>query len=195
MAPQAETSTAPGRARLVLISLILVAAVANLNLAVANVALPDIGKAFDAGQTSLNLVAVGYSLGLAASVLYFGAIGDRYGRKRMLILGTGLAIPASLLAAFAPSIEVLFVARVFGGLAAGMAYPTTLALITALWSGQARTQVDRAVVGARRRDLRARAAALGRAAHRLRLGLGLHRDPAARRWSPSTWPGATCRRT
>jgi MFS family permease len=55
-------------------------------------------------------------------------------------LGTGLAIPASLLAAFAPSIEVLFVARLTGGLAAGMAYPTTLALITALWSGPARTK-------------------------------------------------------
>ena len=68
-----------------LISLILVAAVANLNLAVANVALPDIGKAFDARQTALNLVAVGYSLGLAASVLYLGALGDRYGRKLMLI--------------------------------------------------------------------------------------------------------------
>jgi MFS transporter, DHA2 family, multidrug resistance protein len=91
-----ETSTAPSRAGLVLISLILVAAVANLNLAVANVALPDIGKAFDAGQTALNLVAVGYSLGLAASVLYLGALGDRYGRKLMLVLGTFLAIPASL---------------------------------------------------------------------------------------------------
>ena len=119
---------------------ILVAAVANLNLAVANVALPDIGKAFDAGQTELNLVAVGYSLGLAASVLYLGALGDRYGRKLMLIAGTALSIPACLLAALAPSIEVLFAARVLGGLAAGMAYPTTLALITALWSGPARTR-------------------------------------------------------
>ena len=124
-AASAETSSAPARAGLVLISLILVAAVANLNLAVANVALPDIGKAFDAGQTSLNLVAVGYSLGLAASVLYLGAIGDRYGRKLMLILGVCLSIPACLLAAFAPSIEVLFAARLLGGLAAGMAYPTT----------------------------------------------------------------------
>jgi MFS transporter, DHA2 family, multidrug resistance protein len=135
-----ETSSAPARAGVVLISLILVAAVANLNLAVANVALPDIGKAFDAGQTALNLVAVGYSLGLAASVLYLGALGDRYGRKRMLLLGTGLAIPACLLAALAPSIEVLFAARLFGGFAAGMAYPTTLALITALWSGPERTR-------------------------------------------------------
>lgn len=131
---------APSRAGLVLISLILVAAVANLNLAVANVALPDIGRAFDAGQTALNLVAVGYSLGLAASVLYLGALGDRYGRKLMLILGTSLSIPASLVATLAPSIEVLFVARLFGGLAAGMAFPTTLALITALWSGPGRTK-------------------------------------------------------
>ncbi len=121
-------------------TLILVAAVANLNLAVANVALPDIGKAFDAGQTQLNLVAVGYSLGLAASVLYFGAVGDRYGRKRLLLLGTLLSIPACLIAGLAGSIEVLFAARVFGGLAAGMSFPTTLALITALWSGKARTQ-------------------------------------------------------
>src|SRR6478735_4033884 len=100
-APHLQTVEQPGsrpdRAPLVLGTLILVAAVANLNLAVANVALPDIAKAFDAGQTGLNLVAVGYSLGLAASVLYLGAVGDRYGRKLMLVLGTALAIPASLL--------------------------------------------------------------------------------------------------
>lgn len=125
---------------IVLASLILVAAVANLNLSVANIALPSIGKAFDASQVALNLVAVGFSLGLAASVLWFGAIGDRYGRKMMLIIGTGLAIPASLLAARAPSVDVLIFARIFGGLAAGMAFPTTLALITALWSGPARTK-------------------------------------------------------
>jgi len=135
-----EVTASPERARVVLISLILVAAVANLNLAVANVALPSIAKAFDSGQTALNLIAVGYSLGLAASVLYFGAVGDRYGRKLMLVLGMALSIPACLLAAWAPSDEVLFAARVLGGLSAGMAFPTTLALITALWSGPGRTK-------------------------------------------------------
>ncbi len=84
----ANENSAPARAGLVLGSLIAVAAVANLGLAVANVALPSIGEHFDASQTSLNLIAVGYSLGLAA----------------------------------------------------GMAYPATLALITALWSGPARTR-------------------------------------------------------
>jgi EmrB/QacA subfamily drug resistance transporter len=133
-------SSRPERAGLVLISLILVAAVANLNLAVANVALPDIGKHFDSSQTTLDLIAVGYSLGLAATVLYLGAIGDRYGRKLLLVVGTTLAIPASLLAAWAPSDGVLVFARILGGVAAGMAFPTTLALITALWSGAARTK-------------------------------------------------------
>ena len=107
-------SSAPARAGLVLATLIGVAGVANLNLAVANVALPDIGAHFDAGQTMVDLIAVGYSLGLAASVLYLGAVGDRYGRKTLLLTGMALTVPASILAA--------------------------LALITALWSGAARTR-------------------------------------------------------
>lgn len=139
MAPERK-GTAPARQVVVLLTLILIAGVANLNLAVANVALPEIGKDLDVSQTGLNLVAVGFSLGLAGSVLYLGALGDRYGRKLMLILGTSISIPAALLAGFAPSVDVLFLARVLGGLAAGMAFPTTLALITALWSGPARTK-------------------------------------------------------
>src|SRR5215813_9551052 len=139
-APEESAGAAPERAGLVLLSLILVAGVANLNLSVANVALPDIGKHFDSSQTTLDLIAVGYSLGLACSVLWLGALGDRYGRKSMLLLGTTLAIPFSLLAAYAPTDNVLVVARIGGGLAAGMAFPTTLALITALWSGPGRTK-------------------------------------------------------
>ena len=136
----AVADAVPARAGLVLGALIAVAAVANLGLAVANVALPSIGKHFDSSQTTLDLIAVGYSLGLAASVLYLGAVGDRYGRKLMLVLGTTLAIPAALLAGLAPSLGVLFGARLLGGVAAGLAFPTTLALITALWSGPGRTR-------------------------------------------------------
>jgi len=91
-------------------------------------------------QAAIDLIAVGYSLGLACSVLYLGAVGDRYGRKMMLILGVALSVPACLLAAYAPTDGVLVAARIFGGVSAGMAYPTTLAVITALWSGPARTR-------------------------------------------------------
>src|SRR5690349_8750420 len=135
-----DAGEAPARAGLVLAALILVAGVANLNLSVANVALPDIGRHFDSSQTTLDLIAVGYSLGLAASVLYLGALGDRYGRKMLLLTGMALSVPACVLAAYAPSDGILFAARVLGGLSAGMAYPTTLALIAALWSGPGRTR-------------------------------------------------------
>jgi MFS family permease len=131
----------PERAGRVLATLIIVAAVANLPLAMANVALPSIGAYFDASQVQLNLVAVAYSLGLACSVLWLGAVGDRYGRKQMAVIGVVLAIPAALISGFSPTIEVLIFGRLFGGFAAGMAYPTTLALIAALWGpGPGRTR-------------------------------------------------------
>lgn len=135
------TAGEPANARRVLSTLIIVAAVANLPMAMANVALPSIGHYFNASQTQLNLVAVGYSLGLACSVLWLGALGDRYGRKQIAMLGVTLAMPAALISAFAPSINVLIFGRIFGGFAAGMAYPTTLALIAALWAaGPGRTK-------------------------------------------------------
>lgn len=138
--PAASADGAPKQAGAVLATLIIIAAVANLPLAMANVALPSIGAYFSASQTQLNLLAVAYSLGLACSVLWFGALGDRYGRKQIAVLGVVLAIPAALICAYAPSMEVLIGGRLFGGFAAGMAYPTTLALIAALWGpGAART--------------------------------------------------------
>ncbi|MGI9117737.1 MAG: MFS transporter [Gaiellales bacterium] len=133
-------SQAPPRAAAILATLILGAAVANMNLSVANVALPTIGRDLDASQVSLNLVAVGFTLGLAASVLYLGAVADRYGRRLMLLGGLALSIPMALLSAYAPDVEVLALARVGGGIAAGMAFPTTLSIVVALFRGQPQTR-------------------------------------------------------
>ena len=130
----------PPRAGAILTVLILGAVVANINLAIANVALPSIGAALHTSQAELNLVAVGFTLGLASSVLYLGALADRYGRKPAMMLGAALSIPTSLLAAWAPNATVLIVARVSGGLAAGLLYPITLSLITGLFRGGARTR-------------------------------------------------------
>lgn len=135
------TTTVPAPAKagaFALATLILAAAIANLNLTVANVALPDIGKELGATQIQLNMVAVGFTLGLACSVLYLGALGDRYGRKRLLLLGLALSIPAAALAAWSPDANVLIAARFLGGVCAGMVYPTTLSIITALYQGKQR---------------------------------------------------------
>lgn len=131
---EVDTRVTPPRAGLVLTGLLVAAVVCNINFAAATVALPDIGESFNASQTQLNLVSLGTGLGLAMSVLYFGAIADRYGRKQLLMLGMVLTIVASVIAALAPNVEVLIGARVFTGIAAGMAYPTTLSLISALWA-------------------------------------------------------------
>ena len=76
-ADDAGLGTVPPRAPLVLTALILAALVCNINLAAANVALPDVGDAFGATQTALNLVAVGCELGLEITVQYHEALADR----------------------------------------------------------------------------------------------------------------------
>ena len=174
------TQAAPPRAGMVLVALILVAGVANLNLSVANVALPDIGRHFDSSQTMLDLIAVGYSLGLAATVLYLGALGDRYGRKLMLLLGLALSVPACLLAAFAPSDErAVRRARARRRLG-GHGVPDDAGADHRAVVGAGPDEGDRAVVGARRRDRVARAADRRRAARAVRLGLGVRDHAAAR---------------
>ena len=125
---------------LVLVALVAAATVANLNLAVANVALPEIVVAGRRWRRPSSTWRGGLLGGTGGVGLYLGAVGDRYGRKRMLLGGVALSVPACIAAAWAPSVQMLVVARLVGGLAAGMAFPTTLALITALWSGPQRTR-------------------------------------------------------
>ena len=140
MLPALSGPGTPPHAGSILAALILAAGVANLNLAIANVALPSIGLTFAAPQTAIDLVAAGFALGMAGSVLWIGAIADRHGRRAMLLLGIALSIPAGIAAAIAPSVDFLVGARVAGGIAAGMTYPTSLALVTALWApGRDRT--------------------------------------------------------
>lgn len=142
-APSVPTAVAaPPRARLVVVALLLAAVVCSINVTVAAVAVPAIGVQFSAAQTALNLVSLGTGLGLSMSVMYLGAISDRYGRKQMLVTGIALTILASGLSALAPSVELLIAAQVFVGIAGGMAFPTTLSLITALWAeGPGRTGI------------------------------------------------------
>ena len=121
-------------------ALVAGAVVACINLSIANVALPTIGTDLNADQDQITAIADAFALGLASTVLYLGAIGDRYGRKLMFVLGAFLTIPTSLLAAYAPTWEVLTVARLLGGFAAALLFPTTLSLISSLYSGKARVR-------------------------------------------------------
>ena len=193
-APQAAGG-GPANAGLVLASLIAVAAVANLNLSVANVALPSIGLAFDASQTQLDLVAVGYSLGLAGSVLWLGALGDRYGRKLMIMLGIGLAIPASLIAAFAPSDRGADPRPDRGRRVRRHGLPDDARPHRRPVVRSRAHALDRPVVGDRRCHRRLRPDRRGLPPRAVRVGLGVPRHAAARGRRPGRWPGGSSRRT
>lgn len=135
-APSVIADRKPAHSGWVLVALVTGAVVANINLAIANVALPDIGKELGASQDQLTLVAAAFATALAATVLYLGAIGDRYGRKKLFVIGAIMTIPTSMLAAWAPTVEVLILARLLSGVAAALLFPTTLSLIGALYSGK-----------------------------------------------------------
>lgn len=130
----------PAHSNAVLFALALAAMTSNINVSVANVALPSIGQAFNASQSQLNLIGLGAGLGLSISVVYAGAIADRYGRKKLLLVGLTGIVLASLASAYAPDPITLTIARLLTGVASGIAFPVTLSLITVLWeSGPRRT--------------------------------------------------------
>ena len=139
-ATNGKARDAPARAGIILLTLIAGAVVANVNTSISNVALPAIGKALTATDTQLTGITDAYQLGIASTVLYLGAVGDRHGRRKLLLIGAALCVPFSILSALAPSPEALIVAQIAVGVACGMLYPTTLSLITSLWQGTSKTK-------------------------------------------------------
>ncbi|MEU3790290.1 MFS transporter [Streptomyces fructofermentans] len=95
-----------------------------------NVAQPDLAVAFDASQSTILWIINIYTLALAALLLPLGAIGDRVGRRPVLLTGLTVFGLAAAAAGLAPSAEVMLAARLLGGVGAAMIMPITLAVIT-----------------------------------------------------------------
>ena len=96
---------------------------------VVNVALRTIGEELDADLAELQWINNGYLLTLASLILLGGSLGDRYGRRRMFVLGTVLFAGASVLCGLAPTPEVLIAARLLQGVGGGLLTPGSLAMI------------------------------------------------------------------
>lgn len=108
---------------------VLGSGMAFLDSTVVNVALPAIGRDLDATTGSLQWILNGYLLTLASLILLGGSLGDRYGRRRIFVLGAGLFTAASVLCAAAPNVELLVVARALQGVAGALLTPGSLAMI------------------------------------------------------------------
>ncbi len=119
------------RGRLTLLTVTLGSGIAMLDGTVVNIALRRIGTDLGASLAELQWVSNGYLVSLAALILVGGALGDRYGRRRMYLIGVvGFAL-GSALCAFAQSPVQLVVFRMLQGVAAALLTPGALAIIQA----------------------------------------------------------------
>jgi len=120
-----------GRGRTALVATVAASAMASLDATVVNVALPHIGRDLHVSISSLQWVLTGYLLALASLILLGGALGDRYGRRRVFVVGTVWFAIASVLCGTAPDIGVLIGARVLQGIGGALLTPGSLAIIQA----------------------------------------------------------------
>ncbi|NUS73183.1 MAG: DHA2 family efflux MFS transporter permease subunit [Corynebacteriales bacterium] len=117
------------RGRFVLLATVLGSGIAFLDATVINVALPAIGEGTNASLAGLQWTVNGYALALAALILLGGALGDRFGRRRLFIIGTAWFALASLLCGLAPNVELLIGARILQGIGGALLTPSSLALL------------------------------------------------------------------
>ena len=105
---------------------------------IVNVAIPSIVKDLSISSTQVQWVQESYTLVFAALLLVFGSLADRFGRRRMLVLGVTIFALASVLAAVAPTGDLLIGSRVIQGIGGAMVLPTTLSIINATFRGRER---------------------------------------------------------
>lgn len=117
---------------------ICASSLAFIDGSVVNVALPALGRDLHAGAADLQWTINAYLLPLSALLLIGGALGDQYGRRRFLILGTALFVAASLGCALAPDLAALLAARGVQGIGAALLMPNSLAILGNAFSGEAK---------------------------------------------------------
>lgn len=128
------------RPRLVLAATILASSLGFIDSSVVNVGLPAIGRDLQAGAADLQWVVNAYLLPLSALLLLGGALGDRYGQRRLLTIGVALFAAGSAGCALAPGLEWLIAARAVQGLAAALVLPNSLAVLGGTFEGAARNR-------------------------------------------------------
>lgn len=124
--------------RWTLVASILASSLSFVDGSVVNVALPAIGADLRAEASGLQWIVNAYLLPLSALLLLGGAAGDKFGRRRLFLLGIALFALASALCALAPSLPLLLAGRALQGIASAMLMPNSLALLGAAFAGEAR---------------------------------------------------------
>lgn len=151
VAPGAPTGDASGvapdlsalsslRRWIALIVLMLVGAVVALDMTLVNVALPDITRSLHPSTSVMPWIVDAYTVAFCATLLIWGAIGDRWGRSRLIAVGLAIFTAGSLIALESSSTAALVAGRGVMGLGGAMLFPTTMGMVVALTNGAARAR-------------------------------------------------------
>ncbi|RKS67752.1 EmrB/QacA subfamily drug resistance transporter [Actinomadura pelletieri DSM 43383] len=135
-APDVRLKSGPGR--WILLATVLGSSVAMLDATVVNVALPRLARDLDADMAGLQWTVNAYTLTLAGFILLGGSLGDRYGRRRIFLLGVVWFAVASVLCGVAQNIEMLVVSRALQGVGGALLTPGSLAIIQASFTADDR---------------------------------------------------------
>ncbi|MFB7269681.1 MFS transporter [Streptomyces sp. NPDC056244] len=142
-----EIRLSSAQGRWIILTTVLGSSMALLDSTVVNVALPHIGRSLNADLASLQWTVNAYLVTLAGLILLGGSLGDRYGRRKIFVIGVVWFALGSLLCGIAPNAGVLITARALQGIGGALLVPGSLAIIQAsfhpddraravgLWSG------------------------------------------------------------
>lgn len=142
--PAADVSTAPmstGRRQAALLTVALAFVMDLLDVTIVNVAIPSISASMHAEKAVLEWIVAGYALAFAVLLIVGGRLGDRYGYRRVFLVGVALFTATSLLCGLAPSGEALAIGRVLQGATAALMVPQVMALVQVMYPPAQRYKV------------------------------------------------------
>ena len=135
-----EVAYGTARGRWVIAACVLGSGIAALDATVVGIALPAVGRSFGAGVGTLQWVVTGYTLTLAAFLLLGGSLGDRFGRRRIFVIGVVWFALASAGCGLAPNAPLLIAGRVLQGVGGALLVPASLAILEASFRPEDRSR-------------------------------------------------------
>jgi EmrB/QacA subfamily drug resistance transporter len=132
--PTTRRARTPGTGRWILAASVLGSSLSFIDGSVVSVALPVLQRELGASVSSAQWIVEAYQLFLSSLVLLGGSTADRYGRRRVFVVGTVIFAAASLACGLAPSTEILIASRAVQGIGASLLVPASLAMLGAAFS-------------------------------------------------------------
>lgn len=127
-----------GQSNRALSALVLAMVILGLDLTIVNVALPAIGTAFSASDSDLQWVLDGFFVTMTGLILFCSGLADRFGRRRILLIGLALFAGSSLVAGLSHALTLLIIMRVIMGIGAAMVVPASFTMIAVVFPPERR---------------------------------------------------------